>query len=49
MNTNEKIAKIEKFYDDFFGTGYWEEQYKPHIVEFARQCIEQLIDKEEIK
>jgi hypothetical protein len=33
---------IENKFDTFFGTGYWEEQYKPHIVMFAKQCCEQL-------
>lgn len=32
--------EIEKFYDKYFGTGYWELQYKSHIVEFANQCVE---------
>ena len=30
-------ATIEKRYDDFFGEGYWEREYKKHIVEFAVQ------------
>lgn len=30
--------QIEGKYDEFFGTGYWEVQYKQHIVEFAFQC-----------
>lgn len=30
--------QIELKYDEFFGKGYWEEQYKKHIVEFAFQC-----------
>ena len=30
--------QIEDKYDEFFGTGYWEVQYKKHIVEFAFQC-----------
>lgn len=32
--------EIEQKYDIFFGTGYWEEQYKKHIVMFAKQCVE---------
>jgi hypothetical protein len=34
------LTDIENFYDEFFGTGLWEEQYKPHIVAFANRCIE---------
>lgn len=30
---------IEKLYDEFFGTGYWEKQYKQQIVIFAEKCI----------
>ncbi|RYZ63045.1 MAG: hypothetical protein EOO14_00415 [Chitinophagaceae bacterium] len=33
-----KREQIEEKYDEFFGTGYWEVQYKRHIVEFAFQC-----------
>lgn len=35
---NEEM--ISKRYDEFFGNGYWEEQYKKHIVLFARGCVE---------
>ena len=31
--------EIERKYDEFFGTGLWERDYKPHIVIFAEQCI----------
>lgn len=27
--------KISEMYDKFFGGGYWEKQYKKHIVAFA--------------
>ena len=30
---------VEKLYDEFFGAGYWEKQYKQHIVIFAKKCI----------
>ena len=33
-----KKEKIEKQYDDFFGEGFWEKEYKKQIVEFAIQC-----------
>lgn len=33
--------EAEKKYDEFFGTGYWEEQYKKHIVEFTKQFAEE--------
>ena len=33
------IEKIENKYDIFFGKGYWEKEYKKHIVEFAKQCV----------
>lgn len=33
-----KREQIEEKYDEFFGTGYWEVQYKKHIVEFVFQC-----------
>ena len=32
--------RLEKKYDDFFGNGYWEKQYKKHIIEFTKQCVE---------
>lgn len=32
--------RIEAKYDTFFGTGYWEAQYKKHIVIFAKQCCQ---------
>ena len=42
--TPEEVERIKRevgnFYNMFFGTGYWEEQYKPHIIEYAKQLIE---------
>lgn len=32
-----KAKELDKFYDLFFGDGYWEKQYKMHINEFAKQ------------
>lgn len=32
-------AEIQARYDEFFGTGLWERDYKPHIVIFAEQCL----------
>jgi len=45
MEENLIDSKIELKYIDFFGTGEWEEQYKMHIVEFAKQCLEEFKDK----
>ena len=42
-------AEIENFYDKFFGTCYWEKEYKPHIVEFCRQFTESQLEKERLK
>lgn len=36
---------ISKKYDEFFGKGYWERDYKKHIVLFAKQCYELLSSK----
>lgn len=33
--------EIKIKYDEFFGTGLWERDYKPHIVVFAEQCVRQ--------
>lgn len=30
---------VEKLYDKFFGTGYWEKQYKQQIVIFAKNVL----------
>lgn len=27
-------------YDLFFGDGFWERSYKPHIVAFADKCVD---------
>ena len=35
MNRNE----IGRKYDEFFGTGLWERDYKSHIVIFTEQCL----------
>lgn len=32
-------AEIKAKYDEFFGTGLWERDYKSHIVIFAEQCL----------
>lgn len=32
---------IQEKYDEFFGTGYWEKQYKDQICIFAKQVLEQ--------
>tara|TARA_X000001382_G_C3014480_1_gene129595 strand:- start:142 stop:399 length:258 start_codon:yes stop_codon:yes gene_type:complete len=32
-------VQIENKYDEFLGTGLWEQDYKKHIVEFACQCV----------
>ncbi len=37
MTTNQIRLK----YDEFFGTGLWEKDYKPHISVFAEQCVRQ--------
>ena len=39
---------ISDKYDTFFGKGYWEEQYKKHIVIFAKQCFEMLNSEQEV-
>jgi len=39
--TDTKIQAIEDKYDEFFGDGYWEKEYKEQIVIFATQCLEQ--------
>ncbi len=31
--------EIQKNYDQFFGTGYWEKELKLHITKFAEQCV----------
>jgi hypothetical protein len=36
------IDFINKHYDEFFGEGIWEAEYKKHIVEFTRQCVNAL-------
>jgi len=34
---------VENEYDRFFGYGHWEKDYKPHIVAFAKKCIERAL------
>lgn len=50
MLSETEINKIreeaEKKYDEFFGTGYWEEQYKKHIVEFTKQFAQEKLNDE---
>lgn len=31
--------EIDRRYDEFFGDGLWERDYKPHITVFAEQCV----------
>ena len=31
--------QIKIKYDQFFGTGMWERDYKPHITVFTEQCL----------
>ena len=42
MNTKEKaeLREVESLYDDFFGDGYWERQYKQQIVIFANKVLQ---------
>lgn len=35
------LNQIKIKYDEFFGTGFWEKEYKPHITVFAEQCVRQ--------
>jgi hypothetical protein len=42
-NSIEQV--ISDKYDVFFGKGFWEDQYKKHIVIFAKQCFHLLIKK----
>ena len=37
---------FENQYDKFFGTGYFEKQYKKHIIQFMMNCLNEY--KEEI-
>lgn len=40
FNTEQMTREeVEQKYDVFFGTGYWEKDYKKHIVEFTFQCL----------
>lgn len=39
MQFFKEVIVVEKMYDEFFGTGYWEKQYKQQIVIFAKKCI----------
>ncbi len=32
--------ELEKYYDEFFGTGHFEEHFKKHIIAFADTFIE---------
>lgn len=41
LNEGRVEELINSKYDDFFGTGYWEKQYKQQISIFAKQCVEQ--------
>ena len=41
-----KRWEIKSKYDEFFGTGFWEKEYKEHIVIFAEQCVNASIDAE---
>lgn len=38
--------QIKIKYDQFFGTGLWERDYKPHITVFAEQCVRESEAKE---
>ena len=40
MKNTTKKELIESKYDEFFGNGYWEKQYKQQIVIFAMQCLD---------
>jgi len=42
------MEDISKFYNRFFGTGYWEKQYKPHIVAFAEHCVKAVLENKEV-
>jgi DNA-binding transcriptional regulator YiaG len=35
------LNEIKTKYDEFFGRGLWEREYKLHIVAFTEQCIRQ--------
>ena len=32
-------VELSKKYDEFFGTGIWERDYKHHIIVFTEQCL----------
>ena len=38
--------QIKIKYDQFFGTGLWERDYKPHITVFTEQCMRESEAKE---
>ena len=40
------LNQIKIKYDEFFGTGLWERDYKPHITVFAEQCVRQAEEQE---
>ncbi|HMC02172.1 MAG TPA: helix-turn-helix transcriptional regulator [Flavobacteriaceae bacterium] len=31
--------KIERIYNEFFGEGYWEKQYRKRILSFVKLCL----------
>lgn len=35
------LNQIKIKFDEFFGTGFWEKEYKPHITVFTEQCVRQ--------
>ena len=40
------MNQIKIKYDQFFGDGLWERNYKPHITVFAEQCVRESDSKE---